>query len=79
MPLILLNHMLPAFQNLPAVYQTGGKEVNAYLYPQRLVLERHFVQRGSHAVDAHIAVDAESGGEDIGKISPECRHGSARP
>ena len=64
---VFFNHMFPALQYLPAINQASGNEVNARLYPQCLVLGRYFIECGSHAVDAHIAVDAECGGEDVQK------------
>ena len=78
MLLVFFNHMFPALQYLPAIYQASGNEVNARLYPQCLVLGRYFIERGSHAVDAHIAVDAECGGEDVREVLPESGHGSSR-
>ncbi len=33
MLLILFNHMFPALQYLPAIYQARGDEVEARLYP----------------------------------------------
>ena len=71
--------ILSALYDLPAVDEAGGEEVNSGLHPQGLILEGYFVEGGSHAVDTYIAVDSESGREDIGKIPPEFGHCGAWP
>ena len=76
---VFFNQMLPAFQYLPAIYRTGGDEIDACLQPQGMILESDLVERGSHAVDAYISVDSEGGREDVREISPKSGHGASRP
>ena len=68
-----------ALQDLPAVDEAGGQEVNAGLQPEDLVFPLHFVQRGPHAVDAHVAVDAEGRREQVREVAPEGRDGRGGP
>ena len=68
-----------ALQDLPAVDEAGGQEVNAGLQPEGLVFPLHFVQRGPHAVDAHVAVDAEGRWEQVREVAPEGRDGRGGP
>ena len=72
--LVLLNHMFPALDDLPTIHPAGGQEIDTCLYPQSPVFGSHFVEAGSHAVDAYETIDSESRREDVGEISPEVRH-----
>ena len=76
---VFLDDVSPALYDLPAVYQAGRQEIDTGLQPQSTVFESNFVQGGSHAVDAHIAVDSEGGREQIGEPFPERRYRTARP
>ena len=78
-PPVCLNDVSAALQYLPAVDEAGGEAVNAGLYPQGLVLEADFIQCGAHAVDAHVAVDAERGREQVGEVTPKGRNSRGRP
>ena len=55
--------MSAAKGDLTTVYDAGGKEINACLYPQYPVLCQYIGQCGTHIVNAYKTVDAESGRE----------------
>ena len=54
---------MASVDELVAIDDAGGEEIDEHLYPQGLVFELHVAHSGIHQVHAHIGPHAESAGE----------------
>ena len=76
---VVRNEASPRSDDLGAVEDACGQEIEHRLRPQAVPFEADLRQGGAHAVDADVAVDAERRGEEVGHGLPERGHGRTRP
>ena len=54
---------MASVDELVAIDDAGGKEIDEHLYPQGLVFELHVAHSSIHQVHTHIGPHAEGAGE----------------